>query len=51
MNNFTVIAEIGCTHIGSLERAKELAKLAKICNADVIKTQKRNPKESTNKKL
>ncbi len=51
MNNFTVIAEIGCTHIGSLKRAKELAKLAKICNADVMKTQKRNPKESTNKEL
>ena len=51
MNNFTVIAEIGCTHIGSIERAKDLAKLAKICGADVIKTQKRNPKESTNKKL
>jgi N-acetylneuraminate synthase len=51
MNNFTVIAEIGCTHIGSLDRAKELAKLAKICGADVVKTQKRNPKESTNKEL
>ena len=51
MNNFTVIAEIGCTHIGQLERAKNLAKLAKICGADVLKTQKRNPKESTKKEL
>ena len=51
MNDFTVIAEIGCTHIGQLDRAKELAKLAKICGADVVKTQKRNPKESTNKDL
>jgi N-acetylneuraminate synthase len=51
MNNFTVIAEIGCTHIGSLDRAKKLAKLAKISGADVVKTQKRNPKESTNPEL
>lgn len=42
-----VIAEIGCSHLGSLERAKELCKLAKICGADYIKTQKRNPEEST----
>lgn len=51
MNNFTVIAEMGCCHIGKLDRAKELARLAKICGADVIKTQKRNPKESTKKEL
>ena len=49
--NFKVIAEIGCTHIGSLKRAKMLSKLAKLCGADVLKTQKRNPKESTNKDL
>jgi len=51
MNNFTVIAEIGCTHIGSLDRAKELAKLAKIAGADVLKTQKRNPMQSVKKEL
>ena len=45
MDNFTVIAEIGGTHIGSLDRAKKLAKLAKICGANVLKTQKRNPRE------
>ena len=42
-----VIAEIGCVHAGSLERAMELAKLAKFCDADYVKTQKRNPFEST----
>lgn len=42
-----VIAEIGCVHLGSLERAKALAKLAKVCDADYVKTQKRNPEEST----
>jgi N-acetylneuraminate synthase len=51
MNNFKVIAEIGCTHVGNLDRAKKLARLAKLCGADVVKTQKRNPKESTNKDL
>jgi sialic acid synthase len=50
-NEFKLIAEIGCVHLGSLERAKELAKLAKISGADVLKTQKRNPKESTPKNL
>ena len=43
---FTLIAEIGGVHIGSLERAKELAKMAKISGADVLKTQKRNAKNS-----
>ena len=51
MSDFKTIAEIGCTHIGSLERAKKLAKLAKICGADILKTQKRNPKESVKKEL
>jgi sialic acid synthase len=51
MNDFKTIAEIGCSHIGNIERAKNLAKLAKLCGADIIKTQKRNPKESTNKEL
>ena len=51
MNSFTIIAEIGCSHGGSLERAKELAKLAKLCGADVLKTQKRNPKKSVKKEL
>lgn len=42
-----VIAEIGCAHIGSLDRAKELCKLAKLAGADYVKSQKRNPDEST----
>lgn len=51
MKDFTVIAEIGGTHIGSLNRATELARLAKICGADILKTQKRNPYESVKKEL
>ncbi len=48
---FTVIAEIGGTHIGKLERAKKLAKLAKLAGANILKTQKRNPYESVKKEL
>ena len=48
---FCMIAEIGGTHIGNLDRAKYLTKLAKESGADVLKTQKRNPKESVKKEL
>ena len=37
-----VIAEIGCNHKGSMDIAKELILLAKDCDADVAKFQKRN---------
>jgi len=47
MNKAKIIAEIGAVHLGSLERAKELASLSRICGADYVKTQKRNPEEST----
>lgn len=40
-----VIAEIGCNHMGNFETAKELLKLAKSCEADYGKFQKRNNKE------
>ena len=46
-----VIAEIGCTHIGDLERAKRLARLAKLAGADCVKIQKRNPEESVNPEI
>jgi len=39
-----VVAEIGCNHKGELEIAMELIKLAKECNADYVKFQKRTPK-------
>jgi len=41
----TVVAEIGCNHLGDFDIAKELIKLAKDCGADYAKFQKRNPKE------
>jgi len=40
-----VVAEIGCNHKGDFDIAKELIQLAKDCNADYAKFQKRNPKE------
>lgn len=46
-----VVAEIGAVHIGSLERAKELARLAALCGADYVKLQKRNPAASVPKHL
>jgi N-acetylneuraminate synthase len=46
-----VIAEIGCTHIRKMERAKSLIQLAKLAGADTVKFQKRNPIESVPKEL
>ncbi|MFK7810738.1 MAG: N-acetylneuraminate synthase, partial [Saprospiraceae bacterium] len=40
-----VIAEIGCNYMGDFEIAKELIRLAKSCEADYAKFQKRNSKE------
>ena len=41
-----VIAEIGCNHMGDLEVAKEMIRIAaKVCGADVAKFQKRNSRE------
>lgn len=46
MTQAKVVAEIGAIHLGSMDRAKELVSLAKICGADYVKFQKRNPEES-----
>ena len=43
--NPKVIAEIGCNHKGNMDIAYELIQLAKDCNADIAKFQKRNNKE------
>lgn len=46
MKKARVIAEAGCNHMGDMEIAKELIKIAAIfCEVDVIKFQKRNNKE------
>ncbi|MFA5133313.1 MAG: N-acetylneuraminate synthase family protein [Patescibacteria group bacterium] len=46
MEKCLIIAEIGCNHKGDLEIAKEMVKTAKMfCGVDVVKFQKRNPKE------
>lgn len=44
--NTVVIAEIGCNHMGKMEIAKEMIKMAsQFCRADVVKFQKRNNRE------
>lgn len=40
-----VTAEIGAVHLGDMNRAKDLIKLAKMAGADYVKFQKRNPSE------
>jgi len=46
MNPAKVIAEVGCNHKGDMAVAKELIMMAAtFCKADVIKFQKRNPRE------
>lgn len=45
MNNFPVVCEIGCNHMGSMSLAKDLALSASQCGATVIKFQKRNNRE------
>ena len=44
--NPKVVAEIGCNHKGDIKIAKEMIKIAAVyCKVDVVKFQKRNPKE------
>lgn len=41
-----VIAEVGCNHAGDLEVAKKMIRIAaEFCDVDVVKFQKRNPRE------
>jgi N-acetylneuraminate synthase len=45
-----VVAEIGCNHRGDMQIAKEMIiNLANFCNVDIVKFQKRNPKECLTK--
>lgn len=49
--NVQVVAEVGCSHAGSVSRAEELIKLAALAGADYIKFQKRHPPSSVPLKL
>lgn len=45
-NNPLIIAEIGCNHMGNIEIAHDMIKMAAVfCKVDVVKFQKRTPKE------
>jgi sialic acid synthase len=42
-----IVAEIGCNHRGELATAEEMVRVAAdLCGVDVVKFQKRNPRES-----
>jgi len=43
MRKCKVVAELCCNHQGDIELAKDMIKMAKLCGADYIKFQKRNP--------
>lgn len=45
-NHCIIIAEGCCNHQGNIETAIEMTHVAKLCNANYIKWQKRNPVES-----
>ncbi len=46
MNAPKIIAEIGCNHKGNMDIAKEMITTAAIfCKVDIVKFQKKNPKE------
>ena len=46
MKPATIVAEIGCNHMGDINIAKEMIETAKyFCKAEIVKFQKRNPKE------
>lgn len=46
-----IVAEIGNCHLADMNRAKKLIRLAASCDVDYVKSQKRNPEESTPKRL
>ena len=49
--NPTIVAEVGCNHKGDLNIAKQFIEMASIfCKVDVVKFQKRNPKECLTEK-
>ena len=50
MQKPSVVAEVGCNHKGSMEIAHELIKTAKLCGAEAVKFQKRNPRELLSEK-
>jgi N-acetylneuraminate synthase len=45
-NKCKVVAEAGCNHQGEFYKAVEMIKMAKLCGADYIKFQKRNPEKA-----
>ena len=41
-----IVAEVGCNHMGRMDIAREMIRMAsKFCNVTAVKFQKRNPRE------
>lgn len=49
--NPKVVAELGAVHLGSMDRARNLIRLAKEAGVDFVKFQKRNPHECVPEKI
>ncbi|NLN28786.1 MAG: N-acetylneuraminate synthase [Firmicutes bacterium] len=45
MEHVKIVAEIGCNHRGEIETARRMIQVAALCGGDVVKFQKRNPRE------
>ena len=45
MEHVKIVAEIGCNHRGEIETARRMIQVAALCGVDVVKFQKRNPRE------
>ncbi len=46
-----VVSELCCNHQGNMDIAKEMIKMSKLCEADYVKFQKRNPLKSVPVKM
>lgn len=51
MKKCKIISELCCNHSGSMKIAKEMIRMSKLCGADYIKLQKRNPVKAVPKHM
>jgi N-acetylneuraminate synthase len=46
-----IVSELCCNHSGNFDVAKEMIKMSKLCGADYVKLQKRNPEKAVPKHM
>lgn len=51
MEECKVVSELCCNHAGDIDLAREMIKMSKLCGADYVKFQKRNPIKSVPKNM